>query len=254
MCRDPSGEGRRDWGNRQRAGRRTRFDGDRSYGCEILCANPLTPSNGGVRLGVAHGAEPHCAARTSKPDARLPPLLLPGAKRLPGASEADHSFGHTRVADIAVWSPSGEFDAVEGEDLGETVEVRVAVEHGKAAMRGGGSGDERVGDGHSVVPVAALGEFAERPHRGVRDAAVVAQDPQGVELEFQRDVFGAAAGGVEDLHPHDRRDPEAISEDRFLNERAKITWQRRHPPPGGCVGDKRCVPAQQLPLIQGSDY
>jgi len=60
-------------------------------------------------------------------------------------------------------------------DFREPIEVGVAVEHRQASVLGGGCGDERVGQRHAVVVVAALGEFADCAHRGVGDGAIVAQ-------------------------------------------------------------------------------
>ena len=52
-------------------------------------------------------------------------------------------------------SRSGKRHALEGEDLSESVEVRVTVEYGEAAVLGGGGGDQRVGERHAVIAVPA---------------------------------------------------------------------------------------------------
>ena len=65
---------------------------------------------------------------------------------------------------------------MEGEHLGEPVEVRVAVEHGEAAVFGCCGGDQGVGGWHAVVAVGARGELADCTRRCVGDRAVVAQD------------------------------------------------------------------------------
>jgi hypothetical protein len=87
-------------------------------------------------------------------------------------------------------SGSWELDALERKDLGELVEVRVAVEYRNAAVLGGGCGNQRVGGRHTVVSVAALGQLADRAHRGVGHGAIVAQDPQRTELGLERNVLG----------------------------------------------------------------
>ncbi len=51
-----------------------------------------------------------------------------------------------------------------------------------AAVLGGGCGDQRVGQRHAVVPVAALGQVTDCAHRRVSDGSIVAQDPEPVEL------------------------------------------------------------------------
>jgi len=66
----------------------------------------------------------------------------------------------------------------------------------------------------------------------VRARAITAQDPQRVELHFECEILGAAARGVEDLHSHDRRDPEPVGEDRSADERAEFGGKGRDPPPG----------------------
>lgn len=63
---------------------------------------------------------------------------------------------------------------MDGEDLGEPVEVRVAVEYGEAAVLGCG-GDQRVGGRYATVGVAAPSKLAECARRCVGDGAVVAQ-------------------------------------------------------------------------------
>jgi hypothetical protein len=65
----------------------------------------------------------------------------------------------------------------------------------------------------------------ERVHRGVGHRAIVANDPQRVELGLERDVLGAAARGVEDLHPHDRGDPQPVVDDRCLKEGAELAGE-----------------------------
>jgi hypothetical protein len=54
-------------------------------------------------------------------------------------------------------------NGLEGESLGELVEVGVVMEHRDAAVLGGGRSDQRVGDRHAVVSVATLGQLTERP-------------------------------------------------------------------------------------------
>jgi len=81
----------------------------------------------------------------------------------------------------------------------QAVEVRVAVEYGQTAVFGGCRGDQGVGGRNAVVAVAVCGEFAEGTHGGVRYGAIVAQDPQRVELGLEREMFGAGASGVENL-------------------------------------------------------
>jgi len=75
---------------------------------------------------------------------------------------------------------------VEGEDLGEPIEVRVTMEHSEATVLCCGGGDQRVGERHAVVAVAAASQLAVGAHRCVGDGAIVAQDAQGVELALQR--------------------------------------------------------------------
>jgi len=111
---------------------------------------------------------------------------------------------------------------------------------------GGRRGDQGVGGRSAVVVVAACGEFAEGTHDRVRYGAIVAQDPQRVELGLEREMFGAGASGVENLHPHDRRDPQPVVADGLLEHRAELAWQRECPPPRGCVRDERRVAAEQV--------
>ena len=75
-----------------------------------------------------------------------------------------------------VWSGSEpwQLDVLECEVFGELVEVCVAMEHGNAAVLGSCRGDQGVGQRHAVIPVAVLGQLAERAHSGVSDGAVVA--------------------------------------------------------------------------------
>jgi hypothetical protein len=75
-----------------------------------------------------------------------------------------------------VWSGSGpwQLDVLECEDFGELVEVCVAMEHGNAAVLGSRRGDQGVGQRHTMIPVAVLGQLAERAHSGVGVGAVVA--------------------------------------------------------------------------------
>src|SRR5215218_7623943 len=74
-------------------------------------------------------------------------------------------------------SASGERDALEGENLGEPVKVRVAMEYGEPAVFRCGGGDQRVGWRDAVVAISARGEVAECARRCVGDGAIVAQDP-----------------------------------------------------------------------------
>jgi hypothetical protein len=82
---------------------------------------------------------------------------------------------------------------LEGEDLGEPVKVRVAVEYGECAVFGCGGGDQRVGGWDAVVAISARGQLAECARRCVGDGAVVAQDAERVELQLELGVLGAAA-------------------------------------------------------------
>jgi len=111
---------------------------------------------------------------------------------------------------------------------------------------GGCRGDQGVGGRNAVVAVAVCGEFAEGTHGRVRYGAIVAQDPQRVELGLEREMFGAGASGVENLHPHDRRDPEPVVTDGLLEHRAELAWQRERPPPRRRVRDERRAAAEQL--------
>ena len=73
-------------------------------------------------------------------------------------------------------SRSWKGDALEGEDLGEPVEVRVTMEYGEAAVLGCGRGDQRVGEWHAVVTVPVAGQLTIGAHGCVGDGAIVAQD------------------------------------------------------------------------------
>jgi hypothetical protein len=86
-------------------------------------------------------------------------------------------------------------------------------------------------------------------HRNAADGAIVAQNPETVEFRLERDVLGAAAGGVEDLHSYDRGDPQAIVDDRLLDE---FAGERREPPPRRRVDDERRVATQQLGSVHRS--
>ena len=120
------------------------------------------------------------------------------------------------------------------------------MEYGQTAVFGGRRGDQGVGRRNPVVAVTACGELAEGTHGRVRHGAIVAQDPQRVELDLQREMFGAGTSGVENFHPHDRRDPEPVVANGLLQHRAKLAWQREYPPPRGCVRNERRVATKEF--------
>src|SRR5215211_3779262 len=68
-------------------------------------------------------------------------------------------------------SPTRELDALEGEHLGQPIEVRIVVKYSQPTVLGGGGGYQRVRGRHPVVPVAPLGELAKRAHRCIGDGA-----------------------------------------------------------------------------------
>jgi hypothetical protein len=86
-------------------------------------------------------------------------------------------------------SRTRELDALEGQNLGESIEVLIAVENGQPAVLGGGRGDQGVRRRHPLLTIAPLSQVAERRHRGVSDSAIVTQDAQRVELGLKRDEF-----------------------------------------------------------------
>lgn len=64
----------------------------------------------------------------------------------------------------------------------------VAMEYRNTAVFSGCCGDQRIGQRHAVIPVAMFGQLADCAHRGVGDGAIVAQDPEPVKLNLERDI------------------------------------------------------------------
>src|ERR1019366_1185585 len=151
-------------------------------------------------------------------------------------------------APIKVLSRHREGHALEGEDLGQPVEVSVCVEYREPAMLSGrGRGrDQSVSDGHSVVAVASLREFAERSHRSIGSSSVIAEHSQCRKLRVECYVLRARPCRVEDLHPDYRGDQHPVAANRLSDERGELAGQSKHAPPGRGVDDEQSVAAQQL--------
>ena len=71
--------------------------------------------------------------------------------------------------------------------------MRVSVKDGESAVLGRGCSNQRIGQRHAVVAVAAPGELPEGTHRRIGDHQVVAQDAQRVELKLQLEILRARA-------------------------------------------------------------
>ena len=97
-------------------------------------------------------------------------------------------------------SGSTKHDALEREDLGEPVEVRIAMQNDQRPVLGRSRSDQGIGDRYAVVAVSTRCEPAECAHRRIRDRSIVAQDSQRVEFALKRRILRARACGVEDLH------------------------------------------------------
>lgn len=147
-------------------------------------------------------------------------------------------------------SGSGKRHALESQDLGEAIEVPVTVEHGQAAVLSSSRADQRVGDLHPVVAIAALGQLAQRSHRRNGDGAVVAQDAQGVQLALERQKLRARACRVEHFHADDRRRQEAVLPKRPVHQRLQLGRQCLDAPPRRGVGDEEGIAAEQLESVQ----
>ncbi len=100
-----------------------------------------------------------------------------------------------------------------------------------------------------MIPVAAFGQLADRAHRSIGDGTIVAQDSQRVEFCLERDILGGTTSGVQDLHPRDWGSPQSLVGYRCLEQSGELIRERREPPPGRGVGDKRCPAFQQFDSV-----
>jgi hypothetical protein len=92
----------------------------------------------------------------STEERRTPGTSAPARRTLAYAGRSERSCLRSRKS-----------NALEGDRLGEAIEVGIPVEHREPAVLGGGCGDQCVCQRYAMVAVAAPGKLPQRAHRRI---------------------------------------------------------------------------------------